>query len=141
MKLLLHICCAVCASSCIEKLRKDNYEVSGYFYNPNIQPREEYLKRLQETKRLAQRQKFSLIVGDYEAQQWSLKIKGLEAEPEGGKRCTRCFTLRLEKTARLAEEKGFANFSTTLTISPHKNTQVLNEIGRNIVRHDRVLSG
>lgn len=132
MKVLLHICCAVCASLCVQRLRQEGHKVSGYFYNPNIQPLAEYLKRLEETKRLAQQESFPLIIGDYDVDEWFLKIKGLEVEPEGGRRCTRCFSLRLKETAKVAKEKGYTCFTTTLTVSPHKNVEVLNEIGRNI---------
>jgi len=132
MKILLHICCAVCASSCVESLRQEGHEVSGYFYNPNIRPAGEYQKRLQETENLARRENFPLIFGEDEPDEWFSRIKGLEAEPEGGKRCARCFSLRLEKTAKVAQEKELAAFTTTLTVSPHKNTQTINEIGRDV---------
>ena len=132
MKVLLHICCALCATSCLERLRKEGHEVSGYFCNPNIQPRGEYLKRLQETKRLARREDFPLLVDDYNVDEWFTQIKGLEKEPEGGRRCARCFALRLEKTAKLTKDEGFNAFCTTLTVSPHKNAESINEIGRNI---------
>lgn len=130
MKVLLHICCAVCASFSIEKLRQEGCDLNGYFYNPNIQPEEEYLKRLKETEKLAERQKLPLIVGDYEVDKWRLWIKDLEDEPEGGRRCGRCFALRLEETLKKAKEKAFDAFTTTLTISPHKNSQAINEIGQ-----------
>ncbi len=132
MKILLHICCAVCATSCVERLRQEGYEVCGYFYNPNIQPRQEYLRRLQEVQRLSRAEKFSLIVGDYDLPEWSLRIQGLELEPEGGKRCAECFRLRLESAAKLAREKGYSCFTTTLTVSPHKSAQTINEIGRSV---------
>ena len=136
MKILLHICCAVCASSVLERLRQEGHEVIGYFYNPNIHPRGEYLKRLQETEELARRENFPLIIGDYDVNGWFVRTKGLEKEPEGGRRCARCFRLRLEATVKVAKEKGFAAFTTTLTVSPHKNAQAINEIGRKI---DQVL--
>ncbi|MCQ9208751.1 MAG: epoxyqueuosine reductase QueH [Omnitrophica bacterium] len=132
MKILLHICCAVCATSCLEKLRQENHEVSGYFYNPNIQPSEEYLKRLGDTKEFARQENFPLIVGDYEVDQWLKQIKGLEIEPEGGRRCLRCFQLRLRKTAKLARQNSFDSFTTTLTVSPHKNAKMINEIGHDL---------
>ncbi|MBU3934279.1 MAG: epoxyqueuosine reductase QueH [Candidatus Omnitrophica bacterium] len=132
MRVLLHICCAVCAGSCLETLRREGHEVGGYFYNPNIQPQEEYLKRLQEAEKLARQENFSLIIGEDEPDKWFSRIKGLEEEPEGGRRCARCFSLRLEKTAKVAQEKGFAAFTTTLTVSPHKNARVINEIGRDV---------
>jgi len=132
MRVLLHICCAVCATACVERLRQEGYQVSGYFYNPNIHPEEEYRKRLGAVKSLAEKGKFPLIIGDYDKDEWLSRIKGLEAEPEGGKRCARCFCFRLEKTAKAAQEKGFTVFTTTLTVSPHKNTQTINKIGRNV---------
>lgn len=132
MKVLLHICCAVCATYCLQRLRQEGYEVSGYFYNPNIQPEEEYLRRLRETRKLARAENFPLIVGDYNLDDWFAQIKGWEKEPEGGRRCLRCFSLRLKKAAEVAKKKSFSAFTTTLTISPHKNAQAINETGGNI---------
>ncbi len=132
MKILLHVCCAVCAAYCLEKLRQEGHEVTGFFYNPNIHPEQEYLKRLEETERLGREQRFPLIVGDYNLEAWSRRIKGWEQEPEGGRRCPECFGLRLEATAKLAEEKRFEAFATTLTVSPHKNAKVINKIGSDI---------
>lgn len=132
MKVLLHICCAVCATWCVEKLRQQGYQLTGYFYNPNIQPQEEYLKRLVEVKRLAKLESFPLIFDNYDTDEWFGQIKGLELEPEGGRRCAGCFRLRLERTLGLARERGFPYFTTTLTVSPHKNAQVINEIGEAI---------
>ena len=117
----------------MERLRQEGYEVTGYFYNPNIQPLAEYLKRLQETKRLSRRENFPLIVGDYDVDEWFLKIKGLEKEPEkAGRRCARCFRFRLGRVAKLTKEKGFSAFTTTLTVSPHKDSEAINEIGRGV---------
>ena len=132
MKILLHICCAVCACSVVERLKNEGYEVTGYFYNPNIHPEQEYLKRLKETERLAREENFPLITGDYNVEKWFARIKGLEKGPEGGRRCARCFSLRLEKAAEIAKDKGLGLFTTTLTVSPHKNAQVLNEVGSSI---------
>ncbi len=132
MKVLLHICCAVCATCCVERLRQEGHEVGGYFYNPNIFPPEEYLKRLHQVEKLASRESFPLIVGDYDLDDWFAKIKGLEIEPEGGKRCLRCFSLRLKRAREVAKKKSFSAFTTTLTVSPHKDAQAINEIGRNI---------
>ena len=129
MKILLHICCAVCATAALEKLRQEGHEVSGFFYNPNIHPPAEYLKRLEQAEELARCEKFPLIFGDYDVNSWYTQIKGKEKEPEGGSRCSECFNLRLEQTKRMAEEKGFSVFTTTLTISPHKNSKIINEIG------------
>lgn len=132
MKIILHICCAVCATASLERLRQQNHQVSGYYYNPNIHPLEEYQKRLQQTKILAQSQDFPLLIGDYTVENWMVQMRGLEEEPEGGRRCTRCFALRLEETAKVARENGFDGFTTTLTVSPHKNAKTINEIGQNI---------
>ena len=132
MRVLLHICCGVCASPCVERLKEEGYEVSGYFYNPNIQPLEEYLKRLEEVKRLSEEQNFPLLIGKYDLEGWSAQIAGLEGEPEGGKRCARCFRFRLEATAELAQNAKFSAITTTLTVGPHKNVQLINEIGESI---------
>lgn len=132
MQVLLHICCAVCATLCVERLRQEGHQFSGYFYNPNIQPPAEYLKRLGQAEQLAREQNFSLILGDYDVDSWFTRMRGLEDEPEGGRRCAGCFRLRLKETAKTAKEKGFNAFTTTLTLSPHKNTQVINEIGQDI---------
>ena len=132
MKVLLHICCAVCATASIEHLREEGNSVSGYFYNPNIHPQSEYLNRLKETKNLARKIGLSLIVGEYRVEDWFDPIKGLEDEPEGGRRCAVCFRLRLSQTCRLARQNGFDGFTTTLTVSPHKNSKTINNIGREI---------
>ena len=132
MKVLLHICCAVCATSCVERLRQEGHQVYGYFYNPNIQPPGEYFTRLQETEELARKENFPLITGNYNVDDWFIHTRGLEKEPEGGRRCAKCFAMRLEKTKELAKEKHFSAFTTTLSVSPHKNAQLINEIGQNI---------
>ncbi len=132
MKVLLHICCAVCATASIERLREEGNSVSGYFYNPNIHPQSEYLNRLKETKNLASKIGLSLIVGEYRVEDWFGPAKGLEDEPEGGRRCAVCFRLRLSQTCRLARQNGFDGFTTTLTVSPHKNSKTINNIGREI---------
>jgi predicted adenine nucleotide alpha hydrolase (AANH) superfamily ATPase len=132
MKVLVHICCAVCATACLERLRDEGRDVSGYFYNPNIHPQEEYLIRLRQVQGLARRESLPLLTGDYDLDAWFAATKGLESEPEAGKRCARCFKMRLEKTALKAKAQGFTGFTTTLTISPHKNARLINEIGRDI---------
>ena len=129
MKILLHVCCAVCASSVLERLREEGWEVTGLFYNPNIHPEEEYQKRLRETERLAREYQLPLLVGEYEQERWVELVKGLEDEREGGKRCATCFRMRLEKTKQLAQAKGYDKFTTTLSVSPHKNSSLINEIG------------
>ena len=128
-KALLHICCGVCASWPVEKLRADGYEVQGFFYNPNIHPEEEYLKRLAVAQTVSKLLNFDLIEGKYEPDAWFLKVKGLEAEAEGGSRCTVCFRMRLEETGKKAHELSIPFFASTLTVSPHKNAKVIEQEG------------
>ena len=130
-KLLLHICCAPDATHSFLVL-KERYKVSGYFYNPNIHPEREYRKRLEETKKLSGKYGFKLYEGRYDTKNWFKKIKGLEEKPEGGKRCEICYRIRLEQTARFAKKEGFDGFTTTLTISPHKPTGLISEMGKEI---------
>ena len=127
--LLLHICCAPCTTHTLEQLRKD-FNVTGFFYNPNIQPETELKRRLEETRRLAAIMDFTVIFLEEGQDKWSESTKGYEDEPEGGQRCSICYKLRLEKTAQYAKTKGFAWFTTTLTIGPHKRASIINEIGR-----------
>ncbi len=130
-KLLLHICCAPDATYGIEKFSKD-YDITLYFYNPNIHPEIEYRLRALELKRLARTLKVPLIEGPYEPERWFEAVKGLEDEPEGGKRCEVCFRMRLEDTASLAKEQGFDAISTVLTISPKKDAEKINRIGKEV---------
>ncbi len=132
MNVLLHICCAPCATACLERLKNDGYDVAGFFYNPNIQPRPEYEKRLQETMMLSSFFGFSLLSGEYDQDNWLKSIHGLENEPEGGKRCEICYRLRLIKTASIAERYGFEAFTTTLSVSPHKDFKKLKRIGEKV---------
>ena len=130
--LLLHACCAPCSSYCLEYLSQ-YFKIYIYFYNPNIYDKEEYLYRLDEEKRLISQMQFKnsveLIESEYDSKDFFEYTKGLEKEPEGGARCKKCFELRLEKTAQKAKELSVDYFTTTLTISPLKNAQLLNEIG------------
>lgn len=133
--LLLHSCCAPCSSAVLEKLQ-EIFEITVFYYNPNISEDSEYRKRVEEQKRLidAFNQKkpecpIQIIDGDYEPERFYEIAKGLETCPEGGERCSRCYALRLEKTAQLAKEGGYDYFTTTLTISPLKNAAKLNEVG------------
>ncbi|MFH1537999.1 MAG: epoxyqueuosine reductase QueH [bacterium] len=128
-KLLLHACCAPCAPHVYELLSGE-YEVLLYFYNPNIFPEDEYNRRLEELKRFCGEKDIPLIEGNYDKDKWAEAIKGFEEEPEGGKRCAKCFSLRLAETARRAAGAGCSRFTTTLTVSPRKNAEVINRIGR-----------
>ena len=116
-RLLLHSCCAPCSSYVLEYL-SDYFEITVFYYNPNISPAEDYEKHL--------------VVGAYEPERFYAVSRGLEQVPEGGERCFRCFRLRLEEAAKMAAEGGFDYFATTLTISPLKNAQKLNEIGEEL---------
>ena len=130
--ILLHICCGVCASSVVKRLRQDGFYVIGFFYNPNIHPKEEYLRRKEVVKQVARILKFDLIPGSYDKDRWMEKINGLENEPEGGKRCSVCFKMRLEETQKKLRQMNISKFTTTLTVSPHKDTAIINKIGKAI---------
>ena len=139
--LLLHVCCAPCSTACLEKLT-DAFQVTCFYYNPNIYPEEEYSRRVAEQRRfiseLPAKNPIALTVGDYDPQEFYTAVKGLEQIPEGGERCFACYRLRLERTARLAEERGFEYFTTTLSISPYKNAPKLNEIASELAGIYRV---
>lgn len=131
-RLLLHSCCAPCSSYVLEYLSR-YFQITVRYFNPNISPAEEYQKRLDEQARLIaampMEYKASLQSPGYEPSAFYQAVKGLEQIPEGGERCFACFALRLEDAARAAKEGGFDYFTTTLSISPLKNAQKLNEIG------------
>lgn len=127
-KMLLHMCCAPCAVYVVEQLRAD-YDVTGFFYNPNIQPKKEYDFRVVEVKKIAERLGWDVIVGDYDMKEWFAAVKGLEHEPERGKRCSVCFRIRLRKTFELARDRGFDIVTSTLSISPYKATKQINAEG------------
>lgn len=133
--LLLHSCCAPCSSQVISTLT-NFFNITILYYNPNIYPKEEYLKRKEEQKKLLNKiesiNKLNIIDCDYDNEVYEQTIKGLEKEKEGGARCYKCFSLRLEKTAKIGEENNYDYFSTTLTISPHKNSKIINIIGKSL---------
>ena len=129
--LLLHACCAPCSSAVLEYLYK-HFNITLFFYNPNISPESEFDYRLEELKRLIVEMNFSdieIVAPDYDNNEFESLAKGLEDLPEGDKRCKKCYRLRLMKTAEYAKENGFDYFTTTLSVSPYKNAQALNEIG------------
>ena len=130
--LLLHSCCAPCSSHVIDTLTK-YFNITILYYNPNIEPYEEYIKRKEEEKRFIKEfnniNKLDIIDCDYDNEIYHETIKGLEDCKEGGNRCFKCYELRLEYTANKAKELGFDYFGTTLTVSPYKNSNKLNEIG------------
>lgn len=131
-RLLLHSCCGPCSSYVLEYLSR-YFEVTVLFFNPNIYPAAEFDKRLKTQEKLIREMSFenpvSLIAAPYSFDEFAAVSKGLEAEREGGARCTQCFKLRLKKTAYEAQRLGFDVFATTLSVSPHKNAALLNEIG------------
>lgn len=130
--LLLHACCAPCSSYVLEYL-SEYFDITLYFYNPNITPEKEYIFRADELGRLVSEMgleaKVKLVNEEYNSDEFYNCIKGLEGEAEGGARCRRCYELRLEKSAEYAKKHGFDYFTTTLSISPYKNAAWLNEIG------------
>ncbi len=129
--LLLHSCCAPCSSACLERL-KEHFSVTVLYYNPNIDEKAEYEKRKAEQIRFLKETGWADFIDcDHEPEAFEKIALGLENEPEKGARCYRCYALRLSKTAQIAKENGFAYFATTLTLSPHKNAEWLNEIGQN----------
>ena len=130
--LLLHSCCAPCSSYCLESL-SEYFHITVFYYNPNIYPKEEYGKRVEEQQRLiAQlpvKYPVRFLAGDYEKERFYEAVRGLEGEREGGERCVRCFALRLREAAKTAAKLGMDYMTTTLSISPLKNAETLNEIG------------
>ncbi len=133
-KLLLHVCCAPCSSYVLTYLC-DYFDITILYYNPNISPIEEYEKRLNEAKRLIKelnKDNIHIMECDYDNVEFEKIAKGLEDAPEGGIRCRKCYKLRIEKAAKYAKENNFDYFTTTLTISPLKNSQVLNQIGKEL---------
>ena len=136
-RLLLHSCCAPCSSYTLEYLSQ-YFDITVYYFNPNISPESEFEKRFAEQKRLIGeldvKNEIKLLRGVYDYNYFLDIAKGYEDEPEGGERCFRCYRLRLERTAQLAKDEGFDYFCTTLSISPLKDSQKLNEIGFELER-------
>lgn len=131
-KLLLHSCCAPCSSTCLERL-KDVFDITVLYYNPNIDDEEEYFKRKAEQVRFLQETGWAKILDcDHDKTAFEKIAQGNEKEPERGKRCYLCYELRLQKTAQVAAENGYPYFCTTLSLSPYKNAEWLNEIGERV---------
>lgn len=130
-KILLHTCCAICAAKAIEKLQSE-FDITGFFYNPNIEPVDEYQKRLEATKILYAHLHLPLIIGNNDNALWHEAVLGMEHWEEGGRRCWRCFEFRLEQTAEQAKQQSIQYFATTLTASPHKNEKDVNGLGNKI---------
>ena len=133
--LLLHACCAPCSSAVLERLG-DIFEITIFYYNPNITDQKEYQKRLDEIhmfiSKFKTKNKIKILDGRYDPNEYFNMAKGLENEPERGKRGYKCYELRLDETAKVAKELDFDYFTTTLSLSPHKNSNWINEIGENL---------
>ena len=134
--LLLHVCCGPCAAHVIDLL-KTAYHPVCFFFNPNIHPDEEFYRRLRAAAQACKSRQVALWVPSYHPAGWFERVTGLEDQPEGGKRCTICFRFRLELTAQAARLASIPFFTTTLTVSPHKKSIIINEIGNEISKiHD-----
>ena len=131
--LLAHICCAPDAAYAVGRLQEE-YEVTGFFCNPNIWPPEEYGRRLEETRKVEGLLRFPLLVDGYVPEAWFEATAALKAEPERGRRCDVCYALRLDRTARRARELGLPAFATVMSVSPRKKADVLNRIGARLAR-------
>lgn len=136
-RLFLHSCCAPCSSYTLEYL-SNYFDITVYYFNPNISPKEEFDKRFAEQKRLIDslpaKNPIKLVLGEYNYDDFLQIARGYENVAEGGERCFRCYRMRLESTARIAKERGFDYFCTTLSISPLKNSQKINQIGYEVAQ-------
>ena len=127
-KLLLHICCGVCGAWIPKKLSTD-FDVTLYFFNPNIAPEEEYKKRLEAARQAAGEAGVKLVEGRYQSEEWLALVRGHEVDPEGSERCEMCFSLRLGETAKYAKENNFEYFASTLTVGRNKKAAMINPLG------------
>ncbi len=127
--ILVHTCCAPCCTYVFQYLTDNNFIPHGFFYNPNIHPLDEYQTRLEELISFSEIKKYPPILKEDSVDTWFERVKGLEDCQEGGKRCKICYKIRLEETAKYACKSGFDTFTTVLTVSPHKNAEIINKIG------------
>lgn len=134
-KVLLHSCCAPCAGPLIERMHESGLELTIFFYNPNIHPKREYEIRKQENIRYAEKLGIPFVDADYDVQDWFARAKGMERDPERGRRCSMCFDMRFERTALYAKEHGFSVITSSLGISRWKNMEQINESGTNAASH------
>ncbi|HAV10250.1 MAG TPA: hypothetical protein DCX22_01340 [Dehalococcoidia bacterium] len=132
MKVVLHICCGICAAGTAQTLQSEGHDVIGFFCNSNIHPRQEYIKRLEVARIVSDKLGFSLHEAPYTPDEWLEATAALKNEPEGGKRCELCFRIRLQETYAYLQKCGADAFTTTLTISPHKPATIVNAIGEEI---------
>ena len=136
-KMLLHSCCGPCSTVVIERL-KDEYDVTVFYYNPNVEPLDEYEKRKLEQKKVCDFFKVQFIDYDYDNFGRHKFVEGLEKEPEGGARCEKCFCYRLKQTALYAKKHNFDIFATTLSVSPYKNSNIINAVGEKISAEQKI---
>ena len=136
-RLLLHSCCGPCSTHVINEL-KERFSLAIYYFNPNIFPQAEYQKRLEEQKRYAKMVGIEVIEGEWKEDEFLALARGHELDPESGDRCKICFEMRLRNTAKLAKERGFDMFATTLSVSPHKNTEVINAVGKKVASEEEI---
>lgn len=134
-KILLHSCCAPCSGDVIARMVESGLDITIFFYNPNIHPIKEYRLRKDENIRYAEKLGIDFIDADYDVQEWFKRAKGLEWEPEKGKRCTMCFDMRFERTALHASENGFKVFTSSLGISRWKDMNQINDSGTRVASH------
>lgn len=127
-RLLLHLCCGPCGTAVIERLARD-YDVTPYWFNPNVQPDEEYALRLEAALKLTAQWQLAMPVEEGGTEEFAALAQGLEGLPEGGERCLRCYELRLRRAMAYAADNGFSHVAATLTISPHKSAEQINAIG------------
>ena len=132
MKILLHICCGVCVAGSAEILLAEGHEITGYYFNPNISPVDEYEKRLQASRTVAGIMNFPIIVPPYAPGNWLESTTEFSKAPEGGKRCEVCFRIRLQNTYDYMRQNDFEAFTTTLTIGPMKSSETINRLGKEI---------
>ena len=137
-KIVLRACCGICSGYPVSSLIDAGYQVVVYFYNPNIYPAEEYQKRLDAERTLCAHFGCELVEAEYNPEEFYKVANGLELEPERGKRCDKCFELRLKKTAEFTKSRGIKTFTTSIVISPHKNFQKLSEIGQQIAQENNL---
>lgn len=138
-KLLLQVCCAPCSTEVLNRL-KDDFDIDIYFYNPNIYPNEEFYKRADVLKDLVRQmgEDFKIFVAENNPEEFYSYVANREKDVEGGESCYKCYELRLKETAKMAKEKNYDYFSTTLSISPHKNSAWLNEIGEKLEKEYKI---
>ena len=127
--ILIHICCAPCCTHPMDLIKELGGEPVGFFFNPNIYPDEERILRMKEARSYCEAKGYQFIAGRNAVDQWQRAVRGMEEYREGGPRCSVCYRFRLEETSRVAREKGIPYFTTTLSISPHKNSPVIFHIG------------